>query len=70
MGDAVTELPEQGLRLTQGDHVYVDAPEAVRTVEPPTQIEAGDDVSTIGSGLTVTVTESEAVFPEESVTET
>ena len=66
-GEAVTEFPEHGLRLVQGDHEYVEAPEAVSTVEPPTQIEAGDDVSITGSGLTVTVTESVTELPEESV---
>jgi hypothetical protein len=69
-GDAITELPVQILRLVQGDHTYVDAPAAVSTVESPTQIEGGAEVRMTGKGFTVTVTESVAVLPTESVTVT
>ena len=63
----MTLLPVEEFNDEEGDHVYVDAPAAVNTVEPPTQMDAGAEISIVGKGLTVTVTESVAVLPMESV---
>lgn len=68
VGAAVTLAPVVVERPAAGDQAYDAAPEAVRTVEPPVQIDAGDGVTVIvGPGVTVTTRELVIVLPQASV---
>jgi len=60
---AVTELPVVELNPAAGLQEYVEAPDAVNTVELPLQIEVEGLTVTVGLGFTVTVTVAELVHP-------
>ena len=66
MGLAVTVAPVVADNPVAGDHVYVEAPLAVKVVLAPLQIEAGGHVI-IGNGLTVTVTVVVPIQPKALV---
>ena len=63
-GVAVTISPELLLSSPAGDHVYVIAPDAVRTVESPEQMESEEaETFTVGAVVTFTVTEVLLLHP-------
>ena len=67
---AVTDAPVVALNPAAGDQLYVAAPPAVRTTEPPLQKAAGalGLTVTVGFGLTVIVTSAvEAVQGELAI---
>ena len=66
VGFAVTDEPVVALSAVAGVHEYVEAPLAVSVADCPLQIVAGETLIT-GSGLTVTVTCTDAVQPLTSV---
>ena len=60
-GDTTTLLPVNA----PGFHVYVDAPLAVRVALLPTQIDGDEEAgTTVGTGLTVTLTVCVVVHPK------
>lgn len=62
----MTDAPEVALSPVAGDHEYVKAPLALRTVEFPEQMVTGFGVTdTVGKGLTVTVILLVPVHPED-----
>lgn len=56
VGDAVTLTPVEEFRLADGDHEYVVAPLAVKTVLLPLQIEVAPLTLTVGNEFTNTKT--------------
>ena len=51
---AVTLLPVEALRLAEGCHRYVVAPDAVSAVKLPGQMETAAEIPSTGKALTVT----------------
>ena len=64
---AVTLEPVDALRLVEGVHAYVFAPDAVSVTDCPVHTADGVFTITTGSGLMVTVTCAVAEHPLASV---